>query len=230
MASEEQMIGYELLKTGMLVAFRVVKEEVLHAPADEAEFGFRLELKFAEDDDQTEDDEDDAAEDIAEWAAFGFIFVLGMLSFSEAKPRNVSLLDYEEKDEFKLADFIGGLRFARGQLQFDADYIRGRRVKTRIAVRPNGTIMLETIGRGKAALRWLEHMKGRSSFNWSVIESDRKHLTERNHRSRKAIVTQRGLKIDSKKATIDAKYASFNVCSAVPWIPSPSPWFTTPST
>jgi hypothetical protein len=43
----------------------------------------------------------------------------------------------------------------RGELRFDADYISGRRVKTRIVVRANGSITLETIGRGKAALRAL---------------------------------------------------------------------------
>ena len=53
------------------------------------------------------------------------------------------------------------LRFVRGELHFDADYIRGRRIKTRIAVRANGTVMLETIGRGKAVLRWLERMRGK---------------------------------------------------------------------
>jgi hypothetical protein len=58
-----------------------------------------------------------------------------------------------------MADFIECLRFARGKLRFDADYIRGPRVKTRIAVRSNGTITLETIGRGKGALRWLEQQK-----------------------------------------------------------------------
>jgi hypothetical protein len=53
------------------------------------------------------------------------------------------------------------LRFVRGELHFDADYIRGRRIKTRVAVRANGTVRLETIGRGKAALRWLEQLKGK---------------------------------------------------------------------
>jgi hypothetical protein len=53
------------------------------------------------------------------------------------------------------------LRFVRGELHFEADYIRGRRIKTRVAVRANGTVRLETIGRGKAALRWLEQMKGK---------------------------------------------------------------------
>jgi len=34
-------------------------------------------------------------------------------------------------------------------------------LKTRIAVRANGTVRLETIGRGKAVLRWLERMQGK---------------------------------------------------------------------
>ena len=160
MASEAQMIGYELLKTGTLVSFRIVEEEVLSA-ADEAEFGLRLQLKFVPNDEDDEQDEDDAAEDTAGWGAFGFMFVVGVLSFAEAKPRNASALEYEDKDEFRLADFIERLRFVRGELRFDADYIRGRRVKTRVVVRSNGTVTLETIGRGKAALRWLEQLKGK---------------------------------------------------------------------
>jgi hypothetical protein len=160
MASEAQMIGYELIKTGSLVCFRIVEEEVLAAP-DEAEFGMRLLLRFvaeAGDDDQNEDD---VAEDTAEWGAFGFIFVLGVLSFAEARPRNMSTVDYHEKDEFTVADFIGGLRFVRGEVHFDADYIRGRRIKTHVAVRANGYVRLETIGRGKAALRWLDRVQGK---------------------------------------------------------------------
>lgn len=147
MASEVQMIGYELIKTGSLVSFRIVEEEVLPA-TDEAEFGLRPLLRFV-------------AEDTAEWGAFGFMFVLGVLSFAEARPRNMSSVDYHEKDEFTVADFIEGLRFVRGELHFDADYIRGRRIKTRVAVRANGTVKLETIGRGKAVLRWLGRIQGK---------------------------------------------------------------------
>lgn len=160
MASETRTIGYELLRTGTLVSFRVVTEEVLNAPADDAEFGMRIQLKFVAEDEE-EGDEDDVAENTAEWGAFGFMFVLGVLSFADAKPRNASILEYEEKDEFRLADFIEHLRFVRGELRFDADYIRGRRIKTRIAVRSNGTVTLETVGRGKGALRWLEQLQGK---------------------------------------------------------------------
>ena len=65
MASEGQSIEYELVETGLAVGFRIVSEEVLSAP-DEAEFGMRLELKFVAEDD-AEQDEDDVAEDTAEW-------------------------------------------------------------------------------------------------------------------------------------------------------------------
>jgi hypothetical protein len=160
MASEVQVIGYELIKTGSLVSFRIVEEEVLPAP-DEAEFGMRLLLKFVAEKGEDDQDEDGVAEDTAEWGAFGFMFVLGVLSFAEAKPRNMSFADYHEKDEFTVADFIEGLRFVRGELHFDADYIRGRRIKTRVAVRANGTVRLETTGRGKAVLRWLERLQGK---------------------------------------------------------------------
>lgn len=161
MISEARMIGYELLKTGLLVSFRVLKEEVLRAPGDEAEFGMRVSLKFVPDEGEEDLDEDDVAEDTAEWGSLGFMFILAVLSFADAKPRNASVIEYQEKDDFKLADFMERLRFIRGELHYDADYIRGRRVKTRIAVRSNGTVTLETVGRGKSAIRWLEQTQGK---------------------------------------------------------------------
>jgi hypothetical protein len=86
MASEAQMIGYELVKTGSLVCLRIVEEEVL-AALDEAEFSMRLSLRFVAEPGEDDQDEDDVAEDIAEWGAFEFMFVLGVLSFAEARPR-----------------------------------------------------------------------------------------------------------------------------------------------
>jgi hypothetical protein len=120
MASEVQTIGHELIKTGSLVSFRIVEEEVLTAP-DEAEFGMRLLLRFVSEEGEDHQDEDDVAEDTAEGGTFGFMFVLGVLSFAEARPRNMSSVDYHEKAEFTVADFIEGLRFVRGELHFDAD-------------------------------------------------------------------------------------------------------------
>lgn len=161
MTDEAQMIGHELLKTGALVSFRITQEEVLNAPADEAEFGMRVHLKFVGEEGEEDMDEDEMAENTAEWGSLGFLFALAVLSFSEAKPRNASLMEYEEKDSLRLADFIERVRFVRGELKYDADYIRGRRIKTCVAVRPDGTVKVETIGRGKSAVRWLEQLQGK---------------------------------------------------------------------
>src|SRR5258708_20595483 len=67
MANDAYLIGASLLKTGTLVSFRIVEEEVLTAH-DEAEFGMRLLLKFVPEEGEDGQDEDDVAEDTAEWA------------------------------------------------------------------------------------------------------------------------------------------------------------------
>lgn len=95
------------------------------------------------------------------WGAFGFLFVIGTLSFADARPREASHIDYIEDDEFDVGDFIGRLRWEGGALIFDADYVRGRRVKTRIVLRPDGSGRLTTTGRGKAPILWLERLKGK---------------------------------------------------------------------
>jgi len=56
---------------------------------------------------------------------------------------------------------IAGLKFVRGELHLDVDYLRGRCVKTTIRVRRDGTVTLETRGRGESALRWPERLKGK---------------------------------------------------------------------
>ncbi len=170
MTTESATTAYALLKTGTLVTFRVLEEKVLPT-LDEAEFGFRLELKFAAVDEDDDLEEDEVAEATAEWGSFGFLFVLGALSFDEAKPRAASTVEYQGQDDFRVADFIEGLRYVRGELHFDADYIRGRRIKTRMIVRSNGTCTIETVGRGKAALRWLERLRGQKLMQ--VVEGGR---------------------------------------------------------
>jgi len=106
MTTEARLIGYELLKKGILVSFRILEEEVLTAPADEAEFGLRLLLKFTSEEGEEDFDEDEVAENTAEWGAIGFLFTLGLLSFADAKPREASVLEYDERDDFRLSDFI----------------------------------------------------------------------------------------------------------------------------
>jgi hypothetical protein len=150
--------AFRLLETGVAVPFRVVKEEVLPAP-DESEFGMRVSLQL-EDPEEPEED----ARDLVEWGAFGFLFVLALLSFADARPRGFSESEYNEADELRLADFLDGLTFRRGTLHFHADYLRGRRVKTGITVTAEGSVTIETIGRGKAPLRWIDRLKGKGGL------------------------------------------------------------------
>lgn len=150
--------AFRLLETGVAVPFRIVKEEVLPA-VDESEFGMRVTLQLEDPEDPEED-----AQDLVEWGAFGFLFVLALLSFADARPRGFSENEYSEVDELRLADFLDGLTFRRGALHFHADYLRGRRVKTGITVTAQGSVIIETIGRGKAPLRWLDRLKGKGGL------------------------------------------------------------------
>lgn len=146
--------AFRLLETGVAVPFRVVKEEMLPA-VDESEFGMRVTLQL-EDPEGPEED----TPDLVEWGAFGFLFVLALLSFADARPRGFSENEYTETDELRLADFVDGLTFRRGTLHFHADYVRGRRVKTGIIVTAEGAVTIETVGRGKVLLRWIDRLKG----------------------------------------------------------------------
>jgi hypothetical protein len=151
---EDRGAGEALLRTGVIVPVRILEESVM-AGADEGEFALRLALSF-EDEDRPEEDR----ADVVEWGALGFLFAIGVLSFADARPRGLSERECIESDDFQVADLLAGLRFRNGELHLDTDYVRGRRMKARVVVRPDGTGMLETIGRGKAALRWIGRLKG----------------------------------------------------------------------
>jgi len=152
--NEESDVGEALLRTGAAVPLTLLQESVMPA-ADEAEFGLRLELSFVD-----EDSPEEKRADVAEWGALPFLFVIGLLSFTDARPRGVSDMHYLERDEFRITDLVAALKFHNGKLHLDTDYVRGRRMKTRVVVRPDGIATIETIGRGKAALRWIARLKG----------------------------------------------------------------------
>jgi len=155
MTTDNRAAGIHLLETGTLVPFRVVNEEVTLGP-DEGEFAVRIELVL-----EDEEDAEIEAEDVAAWGALGFMFVLAVLSFEDARPRGASMPEYEERDDLRVRDFLERLRFERGELHFFGDYIRGRRMKTAITVRRNGAVTLETFGRGKSAAQWLARLQGK---------------------------------------------------------------------
>ena len=116
--SYDQAAAEALLRTGVLVPVRVVEESVTPGP-DDGDFGLRLDISL----DDNETLEEDRA-DVVEWGAFGFLFVIGALSFQDARPRGASQVDYRDDDEFRVGDFLECLRYRNGEMQFDADYLR----------------------------------------------------------------------------------------------------------
>ena len=44
--------------------------------------------------------------------------------------------------------------------RFDADDVRGRRMKTWVRVRQDGTGVIVTVARGKSAMHWIARLKG----------------------------------------------------------------------
>ena len=152
--SDEDTAAAALLQTGAIVPIRIVEEVVTQGP-DEGEFGLRLEFSF----DDEECDEEDRA-DVVEWGAFGFLFVIGALSFHDARPRGASEIDAGKSMSSGSAICLAGLQFRNGELRFDADYVRGQRMKTWVRVRQDGTGVIETVGRGKSAVHWIARLKG----------------------------------------------------------------------
>jgi hypothetical protein len=165
--SPERLAAYRLIKTGTLVQFEVTDTHIEPSLGDEGNSIVKIELQLGApeaDDDDGEDDSGGDGEDQAEWGGFGFLFTLATLSFADARPRSYTGPDFVENDEFSVADFFDCLRFVRGELHLDADYIRDRCVKTTIIVRRDGQVTLETRNRGEAATRWIDRLRGKKAL------------------------------------------------------------------
>jgi hypothetical protein len=144
----------QLLQTGTLAEFRILDTNTELSP-DKENVAVRAELIF------TGDDEDTDPADIAEWAAFGFLYTVASLSFNDARPRGYSEQDFSSEDIFTVNDFFDCLSYRQDGLHLRADYIHGRCLKTDVTVRPDGTVTLTTWGRGQTALRWLDRLQGK---------------------------------------------------------------------
>lgn len=142
--------GIELLRTGALAEFEVVGTKVEPA-ADRETKHVRIEMRL-----RSSDDDDREPEDEVECFGLGFMFVLAQMSFQDAGPRGYTEKTFVDEDEFTVSDFVSALRFVRGELHLEVDYLRGRCVKTDIVVRRDGTVVLETRGRNDVALRWID--------------------------------------------------------------------------
>jgi len=153
MRIDERSAGFSLIETGTLAEFELTASQVEPAPDGETSY-VAIELMLG-------GPEAGEGDEQVEWAAFGFMYVLAVLSFADARPRGHSETHFVEEDEFTVADFFEGLRFVRGELHLDLDYIRGRCLKTSIRVKRSGEVRLETRGRGESALFWIARLKGK---------------------------------------------------------------------
>jgi hypothetical protein len=144
----EEPIEHDLLKNAMLAEVAVT--DVTVSPTSTGDRHVRLEGCLGSDEHGD-----------VEWAAFGFIYVVGLLSFHDARPRGVSGMHFRTHDEWTVADMHRHLRYERGRLVFETDYVRGRMMKTDLTVFPDGRVTLTTTNRGEAASRWVARIQGR---------------------------------------------------------------------
>ena len=103
-------------------------------------------------------------EDDVETSAFGIMYSISLLSFLQGLPAGASVIEYQEQDVWSLEDFHRHLSFEHGKLRFDADYVRGRLIKTVVDISRDGTILITTRNRADLASQWVEYLMGKRSL------------------------------------------------------------------
>ncbi len=144
----DEPIEHELLQNAVAAEVTVTSAEV--SPTSTGDRYVRIEGRLGDDENSH-----------VEWAAIGFIYAIGVLSFAAARPRGVSGMDFEEKDQWTAADLLRHLRYERGRLVCETDYVRGRMMKTDVTVFPDGRFTLTTTNRGEAVSRWVAQIQGK---------------------------------------------------------------------
>src|SRR2546427_12481571 len=83
---QDEPIEHELLRNAVAAEVTVTNTDV--SPTSTGDRFVRIEGRLG----------DDESSDV-EWAAVGFIYAIGVLSFAAARPRGVSGMDFEEHEE-----------------------------------------------------------------------------------------------------------------------------------
>ena len=147
MSDDRQPIEYELVSQGTLFDELEIVETAITPTTGNDDLHVGIELQVDE--------------ELVESCAFGLIFVLGVLSFADARPRGVSGRWFDDEDQFNAGDLLRHLRFESGRLYMYVDYLRGRCVKTTVEVSGDGKVILDTVNRGQAATRWVDLLRGK---------------------------------------------------------------------
>jgi hypothetical protein len=86
----------------------------------------------------------------------------------------MSEAEFDSGDYLKLDEFLEALRFEScGSLSWYGDYIKGRRLKTCLEIKSDGSFRLEAHSRGHAPLRWIETLRGNSQSLRSVTNKEK---------------------------------------------------------
>jgi hypothetical protein len=142
--SQLNSTAYELLARVAILPIRILSSKATEEPEFSAQ---HLRVKMLRDD--------------VEDGALALIFAIAVLSFHDARPRGTSDADYIERDEWTLDDLCGHLRFWKGALSLDTDYVRGRMMKTRMMIWRTGIAEIETTNRHQMASRWIATIRGK---------------------------------------------------------------------
>ena len=145
---EDLPIEYELLKDVLALDLQVVNTEVGEVYENQS-----VQITMRDD------------PEILESCALSLIYAIGVLSFADARPRGISDMHFREHDDWTAGDMLRHLRFRDGRIHFHADYVRGRCVKTTVDIDPDGKIVLQTVNRGEAALRWVAKIQGKKMLS-----------------------------------------------------------------
>ena len=105
---------------------------------------------------------EDQGDEAIEYLALPILYTLAMLSFQDARSRGYSAEEFDPDDYLTLDQFLERLRYGRGgRLTWRGDYINGRRMKTDLEVRPDGSFSVDAHSRGHAPLKWIEILRGK---------------------------------------------------------------------
>ena len=100
--------------------------------------------------------------------AVPLLYAISAHSFADARPRGSSEIDYMERDDWSVQDLLTRLRLEPQGLIIDADYVRGRMMKTTVTISSNGRFVVETRNRHEMAVRWLRTLKGKKHIQLVV--------------------------------------------------------------
>ena len=114
MSDDQVPIEYELLHTATLADITIMSTDI--QPTTDEDSWVRIEAKVGNE----EEDENDV-----EWSAFGLIYALGVLSFSDARPRGMSGIEFEKKEcaPFTQINTLSGWR--KGPTGFNVYNLQG---------------------------------------------------------------------------------------------------------